>query len=104
VNFFFLPKTALGKWAVGLAIGFIVFFVLLIILVTTGQEGEETFFSNLYLAVPGLLAIVSSIAAFFTGVISIAFMKERAFLVFLATAIGLIVIVFMVGDLLFPQD
>jgi hypothetical protein len=102
MNIFLLPRTAPGKWAFWLAIGFIVLFVLLIILTTTGQERGETFFSNLYLAVPGLLAIVSGIAAFLSGIISIIFMKERAFLVFLATAIGLIVIVFMVGDLLFP--
>jgi hypothetical protein len=102
MNIFLLPKTALGKWALGLAISFIVLFVLVIILVTTGQEGGETFFSNLYLAVPGLLAVVSGLATFLTGIISIIFMKERALLVFLATAIGLIVIVFMVGDLLFP--
>jgi hypothetical protein len=98
----FLPKTVTGKWAVGLAISFIVLFVLLIILVSTGQEGGDTYFSNLYLAVPGLLALVSGIAAFFIGIISIIFVKERGFLVFLATAIGLLVIVFMVGDLLFP--
>jgi predicted Abi (CAAX) family protease len=102
MNISFLPRTVPGKWAVGLAIGFIVLFVLLIILVTTGQEGGETFFSNLYLAVPGLLALVSGIAAFVTGVISIIFARERGLVVFLAAAIGLLVIVFMVGDLLFP--
>jgi hypothetical protein len=100
---FILSKTALGKWSVGLAISFIVFFVLGIVLVYTGQEGGEGFFSNLYLAIPGLLAVVSGIAAFFTGIISLIFLKERALLVFLATAIGLLVIVFMLGDIIFPE-
>jgi predicted Abi (CAAX) family protease len=98
----FLPKTVTGKWAVGLAIGFIVLFVLVIILAATGQEGGETFFSNLYLAIPGLLALASGIAAFVTGVISIIFSRERGFLVFLAAVVGLLVIIFMVGDVLFP--
>jgi hypothetical protein len=102
MNISFLPRTVPGKWAVGLAIGFIVFFVLVIILVSTGQEGGDTYFSNLYLAIPGMLAIISGVAAFLTGIISIILVKERGFLVFLATAIGLLVIVFMVGDLLFP--
>jgi heme exporter protein D len=97
-----LPKTALGKWAFWLAIAFSVLLLLGIMLVSIGQERGETFFSNLYLAVPGLLTLVSGIATFLTGIISIIFVKERAILVFLATAIGLLVIVFIVGDLLFP--
>ena len=98
-----LPRTALGKWSVGLAISFIVLFVLVIILVTSGQERGETFFSNLFLAIPGLLVIASGIAAFFTGIISIIFLKERAPLVFVATAIGLLVIGFLVSDFLFQE-
>jgi len=98
-----LPKTALGKWSVGMAISFIVLFALMSILAATGQEGGETFFSNLYLAIPGLLAFVSGIAAFLTGIISIIFMKERAILVYVATAVGLLIIAFMLGDI-FSQD
>jgi predicted Abi (CAAX) family protease len=95
-----LPKTALGKWSIGLAISFIVFFALVSVLGATGQEGGETFFSNLFLAIPGLIAAVSAFAAFLTGLIDIIFMKERALLVFVATAIGLLLIVFILGDLL----
>jgi predicted Abi (CAAX) family protease len=99
-----LPKTALGKWSIYLAVSFIVLFVLLIVLVTTGQEGGETFFSNLLLAIPGLLALVSGIAGFFTGIIGIIFLKERAVLVFVSTAVGLLIVAFMLGDILFPGD
>ncbi len=97
-----LPKTALGKWSIGLAIGFIFFFALLSIMAATGQRGGDTFLSNPALAIPGVLAAISSIAAFFTGIISIIFMKERAILVFLAMAIGLLFIVFMLGDIISP--
>jgi predicted Abi (CAAX) family protease len=100
---FILPKTALGKWSIGLAISFIILFVLVSVLGATGQQGGETFFSNLFLAIPGLLAAASDIAAFFTGIISIIFMKERAFLVFASTAIGLLVVAFILGDILFPE-
>ena len=100
---FILPKTALGKWSVGLAISFIIFFALVSVLAATGQEGGETFFSNLYLAIPGLLAFVSGIAASLTGITSIIFLKERAILVFAATAVGLLIIAFMLGDIL-SQD
>jgi hypothetical protein len=95
-----LPKTALGKWSIGLAISFIVFFALVSVLGATGQEGGETFFSNLFLAIPGLIAAVSAFAAFLTGLIDIIFMKERALLVFVSTAIGLLLILFILGDLL----
>ncbi len=70
----------------------------------TGQEGGETFFSNLYLAIPGLLAIVSGIAAFITGTISMIFMNERAILVYVATAIGLALILFILSDFLITED
>ena len=99
-----LPKTALGKWSIGLAGSFIVFFALVSVLGATGQEGGETFFSNLYLAIPGLIAGVSGIAAFITGIISIIFMKERALLVFVSTAIGLLLILFILSDFLITEE
>ena len=68
-----------------------------------GQQGGPTFFSNLFLAIPGLIAIVSGIAAFFIGIISIIFLKERALLVFVSSAIGLLVIVFILGDIFSPE-
>src|SRR4030042_4874023 len=95
-----LPKTALGKWSIGFAGSFIVFFALVSVLGATGQEAGETFFSNLYLAIPGLIAGVSGIAAFITGIISIIFLKERAILVFVSTAIGLLLILFILSDFL----
>lgn len=100
---FILPKTALGKWSVGLAISFIVFFALVSVLGATGQEGGPTFFSNLFLAIPGLIAAVSGFAAFLTGIISIIFLKERALLVFVSSAIGLLLIAFILGDYFNPE-
>ena len=96
---FIVPKTALGKWSVGLAVSFIILFGLVSVLGATGQQGGPTFFSNLYLAIPGLIAAVSGFAAFLTGIISIIFLKERAILVFVSSAIGLALIAFILGDL-----
>jgi hypothetical protein len=98
-----LPKTALGKWSAGLVGGLVLFFVLLRILVVTGQRGGATFFSNLTLAVPGLLAGACGIAAFFTGLIGIIKSKERSALVFLAVLIGLFVLLFCLGEFLSPH-
>ena len=98
-----MPKTAPGKWAVGLLGGLVAFFALLQVLVATGQRGGETFFSNPALAVPALLAALSGIAAFFTGIIGIVKSKERAILVLLAVIIGLFVLVFCLGEIISPH-
>jgi ABC-type Na+ efflux pump permease subunit len=99
-----LPNTALGRWSAGLLGGFIVFIALFFGMVAAGQRGGDTFFSNLSLAIPALMATVSAIAAFFTGVIGIIISKERAILVFLATAIGLFVIIYVLAEIIAPHQ
>jgi hypothetical protein len=98
-----VPKTTPGKWSTGLICGFFLFLALLIILAASGQRGGETFSSNLALAVPGLLAAICGIAAFFSGVIAIIKSKERAVLVFLAAFIGLDVLLFCLGEFISPH-
>ena len=80
---YFLPKTALGKWSIGLIVGSIVF-VLLAVLI-------DTFFSNLANTIPNtlmLLAGISGASAFFTGIIGIIKSKDRSVIVVIATIIG----------------
>ncbi len=99
----FIPRTVLGKWSVGLIILFFLMFALMRLLVVLGQEGGQDFFSNLLLAIPGILMAVSGIAAFFTGIISIIKSKERSIPVFLATIIGFFVLFFVAGEILVPH-
>jgi predicted Abi (CAAX) family protease len=98
-----LPVTTPGKWSAGLLGGLVLFFVLLLVLVAAGQRGGETFFSNPALAITGLLAAACGIAAFFTGTISIVKSKERSISVFLASIIGLFVLVFCLGEVISPH-
>lgn len=98
-----LPKTLLGKWSVGLIIIFFLLFATLQLLVASGQRGGAKIFSNLVLAIPGLLMGVSGVLAFLTGIIGIIKSKERSILVFLATAIGLFVLTFWLGEILSPH-
>jgi len=100
---FEMAKTLLGKWSVALIIIFILLFVLFQILVASGQRGGDTFFSNLTLAIPGLSMGIAGILAFFTGIISIIVKKERSIFVFLATGAGLFVLIFVLGELIFPH-
>jgi len=82
-----LPKTTLGRWSVGLAVAWILFFIISEVLVGFEVLGAE---SNHALALT-LTVIVTAIggATFVTGLISIIKSKERSVLVFLTTAIGL---------------
>ena len=98
-----LPKTSWGKWSVGLIVAFILFFVLFLILVASGQRGGGTFFSNLLLTVPMLLAGTCGVAAFVTGLIGVIKSKERSILVFLAILISLYILVFCLGEVLVPH-
>ena len=99
----FIPKTLLGKWSIWLIIAFIVFFITFQLLVASGQRGGATFFSNLALSVPMLIAGFSGISAFFTGIIGIIKSKERSVLVFIATIIGFFILFFVLGEFLVPH-
>jgi len=98
-----MPKTKAGKWSVGLIIVFFVLFGVFQLLVASGQRGGATFFYNLVLTIPIFLAGISGIFAFIIGLISIIKSKERSVLVFIATAIGLFVLIFVLGEFLVPH-
>lgn len=98
-----LPKHILGKCSIGQIVLFILMFGLLMSMISAGQKGGNTFFSNLSLAIPGLLAAISGVAAFFTGIVSIVKGKERSILVYLSTAVGFIVLLFCTAEILFPH-
>ena len=97
----FMPRTALGKWSVGLVI---LFFLLLatgmLVVSVWKQRGGETFFDNPVIGIPMLGAGVSAIAAFFTGLLSIWKYRERSIFVFISTLIGLFVFWFVLGEIL----
>lgn len=98
-----MPTTSLGKWSVGLIVIFFLLFATFQLLVASGQRGGATFFSNLVLTIPILLAGTSGVLAFFTGIASIVKSAERSALVFLAAAMGLFILVFWLGEILSPH-
>ena len=99
----FIPKTRLGKWSIWLIIAFIVLFISFQLLLASGQRGGTTFFSNLALSIPVLMAGICGVSAFFTGIIGIVKSKERSALVFLATIIGFFILFFALGEILVPH-
>lgn len=99
----FKPTTQLGKRSVWLLVAVAVFFAAFRIMVLSGQRGGDTFFSNPFLAIPMLLAGISGIAAFINGLISIIREKERAISVYLAVAVGLIILVVVLANIISPH-
>lgn len=93
-----LPKTIWGKKVTKIMLLFLACAAFLHIMALTGQEGGDTFLDNPWLGIPGILAIVSGIALFITSIIAI-IKKERALLVFIAAFIGLLVILFLIGEI-----
>jgi len=103
VKVYFIPRTVPGKWSIRLIFAFIVLFSLFQILVATGQRGGATFFSNLILAVPIVIAGICGVASFFTGLVGVIKSRERSILVYIAMIIGLCVLLFILGEIIFPH-
>ncbi|KKP69737.1 hypothetical protein A2X44_04665 [candidate division CPR3 bacterium GWF2_35_18] len=100
-----MPKTLFGKLSVIFITAFFIFIVVFSFFAAFGQKGgEESFFDNLYLAIPILLAGVSGVTSFITGLICLIKNREdRGPLVAISTAIGFVVTFFMLGEILFPH-
>ena len=105
-----MPKTQSGKWSLGLIVAMpVLFFIgmsftnLLYESVPAGNSILEDIARRPALAITMLAGNVSGISAFITGLIAIIRQKERAPLVFVATIIGALLILFLVGEVLFPH-
>ena len=97
------PRTFLGNWSVRLFVFSLLFFILFYALVASGQRGGDTFFSNLVLAIPMLIAAILAVSSFFTGIIGIIRNKERAIFVYISTVIGFFVLLFGLAEIIFPH-
>ena len=90
------PKSLLGRWSVGLAAAFILLLVLSGVLTGLGGVGPGPVGP-----IVGVAFGISGIAALVTGLISMIKSKERSILVYLG--MGLLVLVFLLGEFLFPH-
>jgi len=105
-----IPQTTPGKWSIGLI-------VVMPILFVTGSS----FTNSLYPSVPAgetiwadiaarpalaltmLAGMVAGISAFITGLWAIVKQKENALLVYVATVMGALLILFLTGEIVFPH-
>jgi hypothetical protein len=73
------------------------------ILVASGQRGGETFFSNPWLALSILPAAGFAIAAGVAAAGGIFWRRERSLFSFIALFLGLLVAVFVLGEIIVPH-
>jgi predicted membrane-bound spermidine synthase len=105
-----MPGTALGRWTVGLIVAMPILFVIgssfsnsLYELVPAGRTILADVAARPYLALTMLAGMVTGISAFIVGLFAILKHKENAFLVYISTVIGGLLILFLVGELAFPH-
>lgn len=104
------PRSTLGKWSIALIPTMVVFFILgtsftnsLYKSVSAGTTILEDIIARPALALSMLSGMGAGIAAFFTGLLVIILQKENALLVYISTAIGALVILFLAGEIFFPH-
>lgn len=106
----FMPATTLGKVSVGLIVAMPLLFII-----------GTSFTNSLYKSVPAggtiladiaarpalalmmLAGMVAGISAFITGLLAIIRQKEHAILVYIASSIGALLLLFLAGELLSPH-
>lgn len=105
-----MPKTTLGRWSLGLIAAMpVLFFVgasftnLLYESVPAGNTILEDIAGRPALALTMLAGMLSGISAFITGIVAITRQKERAPLVYAATIIGALLMLFLAGEVFFPH-
>jgi cytochrome bd-type quinol oxidase subunit 2 len=103
-----MPKTKLGKWSIKLILVFFTLFILVQIIAAVGrsQGAFDSSSLNVFQLLMPIIIIpagICGVAACVTGIISIIKSKERSVFVFFSTAIGLFVLLFVLGEFLFPH-
>ena len=74
--------------------------IIMLIVKIQGPLENQTFFNNLWISIPGFLMVMSGIASFVTGLMSIIKRKERAIFVYISTFIGMMVLWFLIGEVI----
>jgi hypothetical protein len=104
------PKTALGKWSVGLIVVMLILFII-------GTSLTNTFYKSVpagnsipadiarrpALALSMLAGMVAGVSALITGLLAVIRKKDNALLVYISTLIGALLMLFLAGEIIFPH-
>ncbi|MHB0915838.1 MAG: hypothetical protein ACYC5A_06960 [Thermoleophilia bacterium] len=94
------PATRSGQYSLAALAGMVFFILLLNTFVALGEEGPDI---NYYLLIPAACGFLSGVLALAFGLVAIISQRERSILVFIATLIGLLMLIFALGEAIFPH-
>ena len=104
------PNTSLGMWSVGLIVAVPMLFVLgssftdsLYRSVPSGETILADTVARPALALTMLAGMAAGVSAFVLGLLAIVRQRERALLVYLSTALGGLLLLFLAGEIAFPH-
>lgn len=105
-----IPESRFGKWSLGLIFVMPILFFIGMSLVDTlyqsvpsGDTILEDTMQRPALALTMLGGMASGVLACITGFIAIIKEKERALLVYVSTTIGMLLLLFLIAEFLFPH-
>lgn len=97
-----LPQTSYGKKAL-IVFGLFIVMILVSNIIVQLQEPDIDGISRLITIVTGLIGIVSAFTGLALSVLALTKQKERAILVFLPLLIGLLMLIFIIGEVTVPH-
>ncbi len=95
-----VPQTNFGKWTLWSMMAQILSFAIFFLFVLFGEKGGATFFSNLKLSIPFLIAFFMAIVTAFLGVVAISKKKERSASVVFSVVVSTLVSMWILAELL----
>jgi hypothetical protein len=101
-----LPSTRLGKWAMWLAVAFVIGFMInsaLVGIVGTSTNAQVNAFSHTYLPYWGVALFSCGFVAGVVGLVAMLKDKERSLVTLLTVVPMLFVIMFLIGEFAFPH-
>jgi hypothetical protein len=105
-----VPKTSMGRWSVGLIIAMLVLFLFgssstnwLYGSVPAGRTIPADIVARPVLALSMLAGMVAGVSAFIVGLLAIIRQKERGLLVYASTLVGLLLLIFLSGEIVSPH-
>jgi hypothetical protein len=99
LTFFGVPRSRLGWWSIGLAITFVVLFMLWWLYISWRTIPRPTFFSDPLHACLYIGATAAAITGGILGVLAFVAKRERSFLIVLSALLGAVVLYWTIGTL-----
>lgn len=96
-----MPETLPGKWSVVSFGVFLLGAMVLFMAAASGQEGGEAILDNLWLGMPGIVAIAFATASMITGLIAGLGRRERFATVLVSANASTLVVLFVALALIF---